>query len=163
MVPRFLTEVIVMPFMPLKRNRRVFLSLVREINESNKFSLSKIFTSYPCDVRLCWSGSLSFKGRNGGMLLSGDTTRTLLKLQFRLPSGHFRSWIDRQRSELLLYWLGWVTLSFKGKLGTFYTMRVRVCLEWKRSSRTLLTTFHVLWLKSRQNYNYSIQAGLRIP
>ena len=53
MVPRFLTEVIVMPFMPLKRNRRVFLSLVREINESNKFSLSKIFTSYPCDVRLC--------------------------------------------------------------------------------------------------------------
>ena len=47
MVPRFLTEVIVMPFMPLKRNRRVFLSLVREINESNKFSLSKIFTSYP--------------------------------------------------------------------------------------------------------------------
>ena len=33
MVPRFLAEVTVMPFMPLKRNRRVFLSFVREINE----------------------------------------------------------------------------------------------------------------------------------
>ena len=52
MVPRFLALVMVMPFMPLMRNKRVFLSFVREINESNKFGFSKILTSYPCDISL---------------------------------------------------------------------------------------------------------------
>lgn len=95
MVPRFLTEVIVMPFMPLKRNRRVFLSLVREINESNKFSFSKIFTSHPCDqALLIWKSQF----QREECFSIGRHNKDSIKTSPRLPSGHFRL-LNRQAKK----------------------------------------------------------------
>lgn len=130
-----------MSLVPLMINRRVFLYQWRV---SNKFNFSKIFTSYPCDIVLCWSRSGSFKGRNGSIR---DTIIILLNLGWDC---HLATLGSESTDKEGSYWTGrdWSTLTFKRKLGYNYMMRVR---------RSMSRIQEVLM----ENYNNPIHEGLR--